>query len=634
MRFLLLFIVSLSNSLIINASEETNWAVSAIPANLMTKANAVVRNAETTVTVYTNGSVEENIKIATTIMNENAERFSYLVEFYDKYSSVSGIDGIVYDKNGKKIRKIRNDEILDVSAIAGFSIYDDNRLKVVNPKVGDYPYTVVYEYRKKYKSFFAMPGWQVYNGYNVSVQNSSFTLTLEPGAKVNFRGNEAFTIQPVVTEVKGLKTYRWVAQNQPAIEEEPWSAQLTEFTPVLRLAPEKFEMDGYNGSNASWAEFGEWAYKLGRNRSELPQPTIEKIKGIVSDAGSDYEKARRLYEYMQNKVRYVSIQVGIGGFQPFQAETVDRLSYGDCKALTNYMKSLLEIVGIKSYYCLVKAGDDSPNIDKYFVCSQFNHAFLMLPIASDTLYLECTSQQVPFGYNGTFTDDRDVLVIDSTRSYIKHTNIYGKDKNKTVNTFTFSLSPGMDCNVSQKSDYIGVASENVRYLMEARAEKQREHALKRWQLRQVKINRMQYNEKKDVVPVITENIEFYVPQVAQITGSGILIPFNQVTRMDDLKRVTNRKSDVLIRRSEMQVDSIRYVLPPNMVVDKLPVSSSFATDFGSYKLEVISDNNTVTFVRTLEWRKGRFEPDRYAELMQFQRKINEMDRQVMVLQRK
>lgn len=634
MRYLVLFSLLHLSSLSITATEEPNWSVSAIPASLLTKANAVVRNAETTVTVYSNGSVEEIVKIATTIMNENAERYSYLVEFYDKYSSVSGIDGIVYDKNGKKIRKIRNDEIIDVSAIAGFSIYDDNRLKVVNPKVGDYPYTVVYEYRKKHRSFFAMPGWQVYSGYNVSVQNSSFTLTLEPGAKVNFKGNEAFTIQPVITEAKGLKTYRWVAQNQPAIEEEPWSAQFTEFTPVLRLAPEKFEMDGYNGSNASWAEFGEWAYKLGRNRGALPLPTIEKIKSIVSDAGSDYEKAKRLYEYLQNKVRYVSIQVGIGGFQPFQAETVDRLSYGDCKALTNYMKSLLDVVGIKSYYCLVKAGDDSPNIDQGFVCSQFNHAFLMLPIAGDTLYLECTSQQVPFGYNGTFTDDRDVLVVDSTKSYIKHTNVYGKDKNLTVNTFTFKLNPEMACDGLQSTDYIGVASENVRYLMEAHAEKQREHALKRWQLRQVKINKMQYKEKKDVIPVITENIEFYVPQVAQITGSGILIPFNQVTRMDDLKRVTNRKSDILIRRSEMQVDSIRYILPPNVVVDKLPVSSSFATDFGSYKLEATANNNSVTFIRTLEWSKGRFKPERYAELMQYLRKVNEMDRQVMVLQRK
>jgi len=56
----------------------------------------------------------------------------------------------------------------------------------------------------------------------------------------------------------------------------------------------------------------------------------------------------------------VSIQIGIGGWQPFDASTVQRLSYGDCKALANYMKTLLEAVGLSANYCLVNAGKMHP----------------------------------------------------------------------------------------------------------------------------------------------------------------------------------------------------------------------------------------------------------------------------------
>ena len=52
------------------------------------------------------------------------------------------------------------------------------------------------------------------------------------------------------------------------------------------------------------------------------------------------EKAKIVYKYMQEKTRYISVQVGIGGFKPMLAKDVDRLGYGDCKALSNYTKAL------------------------------------------------------------------------------------------------------------------------------------------------------------------------------------------------------------------------------------------------------------------------------------------------------
>lgn len=633
-RKFLLLSIAVFTTLIGQASDEINWSAANIPATLLPKSNAVLRNYSKVLKIYKNGEVDEFINVATTILNENGERFCYLVESYDKYSSISDLEGTVFDKNGKKIRKIKNDEFVDVSAIAGFSIYDDNRLKVADPKVGDYPYTVVYSYKKKHKSFFAIPGWHVYHGYNFAVQKTSLKIVIEPGAKINYKGNDKFNITPVISDDKGSKVISWSVENQPAIEDEPLAESFSEFTPLLQIAPEKFTMDNYDGSNLSWSELGYWASKLGKNRDELPETTKAKVMELTANAKTDAGKAKILYEYLQNKVRYVSIQVGIGGFQPFPAETVDKLSYGDCKALTNYMKSLLDIAGIKSYYCLVKAGDDTPNIDKNFVCSQFNHAFLMLPINSDTLYLECTSQKLPFGYNGTFTDDRDILVIDSTNSYLKHTNIYDKTKNTTINSFNFSIGKLFDCNVIQKSMYIGVASENVRYLIDERPEKQRENVLKRFQLRQVKISQLNYVEKKDITPVITENIEYYVPQIAQITNTSAIIPFNQVTLLNDFKRVSNRKSNIVIQRSDAQIDTITYMLSQTIIIEKLPISGSFKSTFGNYDLKVISSPGMIKFIRTIEWNKGKYKPEQYNDLMMYQRKVNEMDRQVIMLKTK
>ncbi len=630
-RVLFLFVLCIGMSSII-ASENPNWSISSIPPELKLKANAIIRLRETTLTVFENGEAEENIHTVITILNENGDQLSNLVEFYDKYISVSKLEGVVFDQNGKKIKKIKPDEFLDVSAISGFSIYEDNRLKVANPNVGNYPYTVEYVCRKRYKKFMALPGWTIYPTYNVAIQKSIFTLVVEPNTIVFYKGNEKFKVDPIATEEKGFKTTVWKVENLLALEEEPYACDFSEFTPQLLLAPEKFEMDGYKGSNKSWIELGDWSSKLCQGRDSLPKSTIDQIKSLTIGAKTDLEKAKLLYEFMQNKVRYVSIQVGIGGWQPFFAETVDRLSYGDCKALTNYMKSLLRISGIKSYYCLVRAGSDAPNIDKNFICSQFNHAFLMLPLDKDTLYLECTSQLNPFGYNGSFTDDRDIFVIDGTNSYIKRTNLYSKDKNKVVKIVNLQIDNKLNCKVDQINKYFGVATEYYRSLMQVKPEKQREVVLRNLDYKQVKINQLNYSEQKEIIPIIREKMQYDVAAVAQLTNSKtIIIPFNQVATLSDLKRVSNRKSDVEIRRDEIEIDSINYEFSKGMVVDKLPISGSFKSSFGSYKLNVSLTGNKIVFIRTLEWDKCRYKPEKYVELIQYQKKVNEMDRQVIIL---
>lgn len=632
-KYVLVLIILTLTFLEKTKAENNKFAFSLIPETILAKANAVIRESNVNVNVFASGNAECTYNLAITIIDEAGEKYGYFVEPYDKFSSISDIKAEILDKEGKRIRKIKNDEIYDFSAITSFSIYDDNRVKVINPKVGNYPYTIVYEFKKKIKDSFIYPGWYVYYGFNIAVQNSSYKLTLEPGAKVKFKQNNKLTTTPKTSDINGVKTLLWEINNLPAIEKEPLSLGIQELTPTLMVAPENFSMDGIEGSNLSWISLGNWIYTLGKNKSTLPDVTKDYVRSITADAKSDFEKAKILYEYLQNKVRYVSIQLGIGGFQPFPAETVDRLSYGDCKALTNYMKALLETVGINSYYCVVKAGDDAAPIDKDFVCSQFNHAFLMLPLNSDTLYLECTSQHVPFGYNGTFTDDRDILVIDSLGSYIKRSNVYCKNENKIINSFIFNISSDLKSEVYHTSEYIGVASENYWYIKELKPEKQREIFLKRLSLRNVKISQINYLEKRDIIPVVIEKTQFSVPQIAQVSNKSVLIPINQVTSTEELPRLIERKSQIYIPRSQMQIDTIKYNLPQNIIVEKIPNSSNFSTEFGAYSLNFAYEkqNNAIVLVRAIEWNKGMYSPEKYQDLLKHYRKIKELDRQVLML---
>jgi hypothetical protein len=115
---------------------------------------------------------------------------------------------------------------------------------------------------------------------------------------------------------------------------------------------------------------------------------------------SDKDKVRFLYRYLQQNMRYVSVQLGIGGLKPFPAMFVDQKKYGDCKALTNYMGALLRAVNIPSCYAIVNAGTNAKPADPKFPDNVFNHVILCVPLKNDTTWLECTSNTQPFGQLG------------------------------------------------------------------------------------------------------------------------------------------------------------------------------------------------------------------------------------------
>jgi len=171
-----------------------DWAASKISADMKLKANAVIRHYENTITINDKGEIDETVRSVVTILNEKGSGYNQMVDFYNKYSSITGIKGTIYDKNGKKIKSVPSGDIRDYSAIQGFSLYEDNRVKAYAPDIGDYPYTVEYSYSKKHKSFFILPGWRVYPGYNVAVEKSVFQLTLSPSAKVKYKGTACSTL--------------------------------------------------------------------------------------------------------------------------------------------------------------------------------------------------------------------------------------------------------------------------------------------------------------------------------------------------------------------------------------------------------------------------------------------------------
>lgn len=605
--------------------KELKYKVSEIPTAILKDSKAIIRNKSIEFEISNVGKAVEKIHYAITILNENGLNNSVFIEPYNKFSSIRNINFDLYDKDGNIINYHPDARVKDYAAISGYSIYEDARVKFIDPNYRTTPFTVEYTYEIVYDGLLSYPDWDPIEDYNVSVENSSLTVKTPPGFK--FRYKEQFLTDTCQIEKRPKETiYKWEVKNLPSVRQELFSLPISENSPNLFLAPNDFQISGTNGNMETWGTFGYWMYKLGEGRNTLPVETQSQIKSMVAGADNDIDKIKILYSYLQNKVRYVSIQIGLGGWQTTDAETVNRLSYGDCKALSNYMKSLLDVVGIKSLYTLVSAGDDSPAVMEGFPSNQFNHVILCVPLKSDTLWLECTSQQIPFGFIGTFTDNRKVLVIDEKGGALVRTKKYGMDDNTQIRSASVTIGSNGAGISTVHTVYRGLKYDNVFPVLMMDQEDKKKFIQKQISIPTYNLNSFSCKEKREIVPSMNEELNLGLPGLGTLSGNRLVFSPDVFTHFRKIpSRTQERKTPVSIRRPSLEIDTVTFELPANYKPERIPDKKTIKNQFGEYSAEMLYKNNKLIYIRSLKLFEGLYCKEVYSSFVDFCEQISISD---------
>ena len=614
-------------------AQKAEYSSLTISDSLKENANAVVRLNQIDIVITSQRSMNIKTKRVVTVLNEKGLSSIDAVEGYDKRTTINNIEATVFDAAGKEIKRIKRKDFKDRSAVDGGTLFSDSRYIYLDYTPIQYPFTIIYDSESQTSTTAFIPKWYPLTDYFLSVEKS--VLNVSYPANLGFKKMEFnfsnFKIQKTADTSTQLS---YTATNILAQKQEDYSPAFSSIFPKVMMGLELFHLEGVDGNAKTWEEFGKWyTDKILAGSADLSEETKAKIKALVGDEKDPIKKAKIIYNYVQQKVRYISIQVGIGGWKPMLASDVDRLGYGDCKALTNYTKALLEVVDVPSYYTILYGDRKKTDIQSDFVSMQGNHMILSIPNGDNYTWLECTSQEDPFGYQGTFTDDRNVLIVKPDGGEIVRTKIYEDKGNLQMSKGTYTLSSD-----GAFSGKIAIASEGSQYSQKVSVEQlqptdKEAHYKSYWSnINNLKINKVIFSNDKESIR-FTENADISAVNFGTLTNGKMMFTVNAFNQFSEsVKRIRNRKNPFEIQRGYLDTDEIAIVLPSGFSVEFLPNNFELSTKYGEYKTEIVKkDAGNLVYKRTLFVKKGLYSNKEYDEYRLFMEQISKNDNAKIIL---
>ncbi|HVW13001.1 MAG TPA: DUF3857 and transglutaminase domain-containing protein [Mucilaginibacter sp.] len=610
------------------------YSATGIPDSLKQDAGSVVRYCMEDYDVKGPGKATHKIHSVVTVLNEKGDHEG-LVElpYNKKFNTINSFEMRVYDAAGTLLKKYHKSDMYDGAVSMEATLISDDRFLGLRHSFASYPETVEVDYEESINSIINIGSWDI-QGTEQSIQDSYCHVSI--GADAGFRFSAKNTsVKPDKTSSGSTDNYLWHVSGLKAFKDEerskPWRV-----LPKVRFAANKFDFYDYPGDFSSWQSFGKWQQMLNADVESLSSQRAAEIKKMTDTIKTDKDKARFLYKYLQNNMRYVNIVLGIGGLKPLPATFVDEKKYGDCKALSNYMRAMLKAAGINSYYAIVDAGENAEPEDPSFPYDISNHIILCIPFKNDTTWLECTSTKAEFGKLGSFTENRNALLITENGGQLVNT-----PKTKAVdNQFNCEQHMTLQPDGSAKTHISLKSTGEYRLLYleteAAKTDEQKQFWLEELQIKQPSVFNFESgkdaNGEKQVdldmeydkfCDVMAGDKQFYRTSVFKLWGNTVPVS-------------DSRKTDFYWEWPRIKSCTTIIDLPQGYEVESLPANSSLKFTYGSYAVSYTynKDKNQVTGTAKFILNNAMIPAAKYTEMQQFMDDIARAQNKKLVLRKK
>lgn len=610
-----ILIATIANLITLTAVCQSNILdASTLSAALKVNAHSVKREEKINFEVKDIDEAKLTVHQVFTVLDAEGEDVLFFNEYSTAFRKLIDAEIKVYDANGKFVNKYKLKE-MHVQA-TGEGLIEDGKYYFFRVAAPSFPVTVQFDSEVKYKGTLNYPDYYIQEPEQ-SIEYSSYTASVPVELDLRYKPKN-IEIQPTVNSLGKNKFYNWEVKNLAAITKEKGSSRGYSNYAQVMISPTKFSMDGNEGDLTSWKNFGSWYSNLSKSSINLSEETKSSLKQMVNGATSDKEKIKIIYKYLQQNFRYVSIQLGIGGYKPFAAAFVNDKKYGDCKALSNYTQACLSAVGITSYTALINAQYNREPVDPAFPHNGFNHMILCIPAGKDTTWLECTSNTNDFGILGSFTENRNALLITPEGGVLVATPA----SKPSENTFTAATQVILNADASGESTSriktSGEYKQDLIHYVNEKKDEQIKYLINNLGFIQPDVYELTSDKKMDSSEI---SFKLLIDKVPDFMAGSKMFLHPRIYKIWDLKLPDDdkRTTPFYFECPFIKTDTTVYQLPENYTVENLPKARDNKFEYGSFKSNYSYDAkaNTVTSIAVLTLSQNLIPSDKFTITRKF-----------------
>lgn len=539
--------------------------------------------------------------------SKNTQEYAIRIPF-DSFSEISSIKGSTFIVRTNKKVDLSSSYIGTYDAEYENIYKSDNKYKFfVLPKVEDNS-IIEFSYKTKIKQPRFLSSFRFQNP--IKTESSKLQIRCQSSTEIGFKlfGNHQDKIIFTKTTEGNLDIYTWEAKDIPEFEGEEDMPSSLYFMPHLIYYIKSYEIAGKKEELLGTPEkLYQWYYSITKDINKTDQTALKnKTEELIKGQKSDFEKAKAIYQWVQQNIHYVAFENGMGGFIPREASDVYQKLYGDCKDMANLLNQMLQYAQLDSNLTWIgtrskpyKYADvPTPQVD--------NHMITNVVIDGKSYFLDATDKFCPFPLPSAFIQDKEAMIGKSEKDFkIEVVPEVESNRNKT----TILMKLNLENNHIVGNATATISGLNKSYLLNnLSANNQKETEI--WknvitknnlkiQLESQELQKNDYQEQPSKA-----NFKLKLEDgIKDVNGKLLLKPILLLPLKETLIDIEKRKFSIENELAHVYEIQYQYEMPSGYKVEFLPENAKTDNELGSFDIQYKVSNNTITVNQKIESKK-------------------------------